>query len=582
MNPFAEIRADVVAAIEAAQADRSLPAALPIERITVEPPRDPSHGDAATNAALILAKAAGQAPMQLAELLATRLGALPKIATARAARPGFVNLTLDDAFWRAQIKIALRAGADYGAADLGRGAAINVEYCSTNPTGPLHVGHGRGTVFGDALANLLAGMGWAVTREYYINDAGSQIDQLARSAWLRYREALGDDIGPIPEGMYPGDYLIPVGRVLAASEGPKWREADEAEWLPLFRTYVVDAMMALIRDDLAAMGVHHDVFTSESALVEDGRVDEAAHLLESEGLTYVGTLPPPKGKPVEDWEPVPLPLFRATQFGDDVDRPLKGSSGEWTYFAKDLAYHLDKCRRGFTELIDVWGSDHGGYIKRMQAGVRALSAGRVALDVKVCQLVNLLDAGQPLRMSKRAGRIVTLRDMVDEVGKDVVRFIMLTRRNDAPLDFDLAKVTEQSRDNPVWYVQYAHARICSVLRHAEAAGLAVERASLQEASLDPLADPSELALIRQVATYPRVLEAAAVQHEPHRVTFYLMDLAASFHALWNQGKERPELRFLQADQPGITQARLAMIAAVQVVLAAGLQLIGVEPLEEML
>jgi arginyl-tRNA synthetase len=582
MNPFAEIRADILAAIEAAQADGSLPAALPVERITVEPPRDPGHGDAATNAALILAKPAGRAPMELAGLLAARLARLPKIAAAQAAKPGFVNLTLDDAFWRAQIPVALRAGADYGAADLGRGAAVNVEYCSTNPTGPLHVGHGRGTVFGDALANLLARMGFAVTREYYINDAGSQIDQLARSLWLRYRQALGDDIGAIPEGMYPGDYLIPPGQALAASEGARWREADEAEWLPLFRAHAVDAMMALIRDDLAAMGVHHDVFTSESALVADGRVDEAAGLLEAEGLTYVGTLAPPKGKPVEDWEPVPLPLFRATQFGDDVDRPLKGSSGEWTYFARDLAYHLDKYRRGFAELIDVWGADHGGYIKRMQAGVRALSAGRAKLDVKVCQLVNLMDAGQPLRMSKRAGRIVTLRDMVDEVGKDVVRFIMLTRRNDAPLDFDLAKVTEQSRDNPVWYVQYAHARICSVLRHAEAAGLAVDRAHLLEAPLDLLTDPSELALIRQVATWPRVLEAAAVHHEPHRITFYLLDLAASFHALWNQGKERPELRFLDADQPERTRARLAMIAAVQVVLAGGLQLIGVEPLEEML
>jgi arginyl-tRNA synthetase len=582
MNPFAEIRADVVAAIEAAQADGSLPAGLPVERITLEPPRDPSHGDAATNAALILAKPAGRAPMPLAELLAARLAALPKIAAAVAAKPGFVNLTLDDAFWRAQIRVVLQAGADYGAADLGRGLPVNVEYCSSNPTGPLHVGHGRGTVFGDALANLLARMGYAVTREYYINDAGSQIDQLARSLWLRYREALGDAIGAIPEGMYPGDYLIAPGRAVAASEGPRWRDADEAEWLPLFRARAVDAMMALIRDDLAAMGVHHDVFVSEAALVADERVEAAVRLLESEGLTYVGTLPPPKGKPAEDWEPVPLLLFRATRFGDDVDRPLKSSKGEWTYFAKDLAYHLDKIQRGFAELIDVWGADHGGYIKRMQAGVRALSAGRVALDVKSCQLVNLLDGGQPLRMSKRAGRIVTLRDVVDEVGKDVVRFIMLTRRNDAPLDFDLAKVTEQSRDNPVWYVQYAHARICSVLRHAAAAGLAVERARLLEAPLDRLTDPAELALIRQVATWPRVLEAAAVHHEPHRVTFYLQDLAASFHALWNQGKERPELRFLQADQAELSAARLAMIAAVQVVLASGLQVIGVAPLEEML
>lgn len=581
MNPFAEIRADVVAAIVAAQADGSLPAALPIDRITVEPPRDPSHGDAATNAALILAKPAGQAPMQLAELLAARLGALPKIAAAQAARPGFVNLTLDDAFWRAQIRIALRAGERYGTADLGLGKQVNVEYCSANPTGPLHIGHARGTVFGDALARLLAAMGYAVTREYYVNDSGGQIDALARSVWWRYREALGERVDPFP-GEYPADYLIPVAQKLASSDGHKWCKSPEAEWLPWFRGEAVDAMLGIIWDDLGALGVTRQTVTSESLVVQGGRLDEALARLEAEDLIYTGALPPPKGKPVDDWEPVPLLLFRSTRFGDDVDRPLQNSKGEWTYFAKDLAYHLDKIQRGFAELIDVWGADHGGYVKRMQAGVRALSAERVALDVKICQLVNIMDGGQPLRMSKRAGRIVTLRDVVDEVGKDVVRFIMLTRRNDAPLDFDLAKVTEQSRDNPVWYVQYAHARICSVLRHATAAGLAVDRASLLDAPIDLLSDPSELALIRQVATWPRVLEAAAVHHEPHRVTFYLLDLAASFHALWNQGKERPELRFLDADQPELTAARLAMIAAVQVVLAGGLQLIGVEPLEEML
>ncbi len=582
MNPFAEIRADVVAAIAALQAAGALPADLPIDRLTVEPPRDPAHGDAATNAALILAKPAKRPPMALAELLAAELAKVGKVTAATVAKPGFVNLTLEDSFWRAQIGVALEAGAGYGATDLGAGAAVNVEYCSTNPTGPLHVGHGRGTVFGDALANLLAKMGWAVTREYYINDAGGQIDVLARSVWWRYRQALGEEIGTIPDGLYPGDYLIPAGQALAASEGGKWREADEAAWLPVFRAKAVDAMMALIREDLAALGVRHDVFTSEAALVADGRVDEAVLLLDAKGLTYTGTLPPPKGKPAEDWEPVPLLLFRATRFGDDVDRPLQSSQGEWTYFAKDLAYHLDKEKRGAKELIDVWGADHGGYIKRMQAGVRALSDERVALDVKVCQLINLMDAGQPLKMSKRAGRIVTLRDMIDEVGKDVVRFIMLTRRNDAPLDFDLAKVTEQSRDNPVWYVQYAHARICSVLRHAEAAGLPVDRVALRAAPLDLLGDPAELALIRQLATWPRILEAAAVHHEPHRITFALQDLAASFHALWNQGKERRELRFLDGDRPGQREARLAMIAAVQVVLADGLQLIGVAPLEEML
>lgn len=582
MNPFAELRADVVAAIEALQGAGSLPDDPPLDRLTVEPPRDPSHGDAATNAALTLAKPARNAPMALAEMLAAQLASVDKIVRAEVAKPGFVNLTLDDGFWRSQIRVALEQGAAYGKADLGGGARVNVEYCSTNPTGPLHVGHGRGTVFGDALANLLAKMGWAVTREYYINDAGAQIDVLARSVWLRYRQALGDDIGAIPEGLYPGEYLVPAGRALAESEGSRWREAEEAAWLPLFRVKAVEAMMTVIREDLAALGVRHDVFTSEAALVADGRVEEATRLLEEQRLTYVGTLPPPKGKPVEDWEPVPLLLFRATEFGDDVDRPLKNSNGEWTYFAKDLAYHLDKEKRGAEELIDVWGADHGGYIKRMQAGVRALSADRVALDVKVCQLINLLDGGQPLRMSKRAGRIVTLRDMIDEVGKDVVRFIMLTRRNDAPLDFDLAKVTEQSRDNPVWYVQYAHARICSVLRHAEAAHLPVDQRALSEAQLDLLDDPSELALIRLLATYPRVLEAAALHHEPHRLTFYLQDLAASFHALWNRGNERRELRFLDEDRPELSKARVAMISAVRVVLADGLQLIGVAPLEEML
>jgi arginyl-tRNA synthetase len=582
MNPFAEIRGDVLAAIKAAQAAGELPPDLPTDRITIEPPRDPSHGDAATNAALLLAKPAGRPPMELAGLLAARLRLLSKVARVEVAKPGFVNLTLADDFWRAQLPIVLRAGLDYGATDLGQGASINVEYCSTNPTGPLHVGHGRGTVFGDALANLLARMGWAVTREYYVNDAGAQIDAMARSVWLRYREALGEDIGPIPPGLYPGGYLIPVGQALAVSEGTRWRDADEAAWLPVFRAKAVDAMLALIRDDLAALGVHHDVFTSEAALVEHGRVDEAVALLEDKGLTYVGTLPPPKGKPDEDWEPVPLLLFRSTAFGDDVDRPLKGSRGDWTYFARDLAYHLDKYRRGFIDMIDVWGADHGGHVKKMKAAVAALSGDGARLDLKTCQLINLLDAGQPLRMSKRAGRIVTLRDVIDEVGKDVVRFIMLTRRNDAPLDFDLVKVTEQSRDNPVWYVQYAHARIASVLRHAKAAGLPVDRDSLLDASLDLLVDPAEIALIRQIATYPRILEAAATHHEPHRITFYLFDLAASFHGLWNQGKERAELRFLQADQPTLSQARLAMITAVQLVLAGGLQLIGVQPLEEML
>lgn len=580
MNPFEELRADVLTAIAAAQAAGELPAELPVERVTVEPPRDPEHGDAATNAALLLAKPARRSPLLIAETLAAHLLELPKVETVEIAKPGFVNLRLSNDFWRAQLRRALVAGRDYGAADLGRGVSVNVEYCSANPNGPMHVGHGRGTVFGDALAALLETMGYAVTREYYINDGGAQMDHVARSVHYRYLEVLGRT--PAEPPMYPGDYLIPLASAIAQADGVRWADAPADVWLPVFRARTIAAMMDLIRDDLEALGVRHDVFVSEQALVDAHRVEQALEQLERDGLIYVGTLPPPKGKPSEDWEPVPLLLFRATAFGDDVDRPLKNSRGEWTYFAKDLAYHLDKIRRGAQELIDVWGADHAGYIKRMQAAVCALSHDRARLDVKVCQLVNLLDGGQPLKMSKRAGRVVTLRDVIDEVGKDVVRFIMLTRRNDAPLDFDLVKVTEQSRDNPVWYVQYAHARICSVRRLAAAEGFATDRLALADAALAGLSDPAELALIRQLATYPRVLEAAAVSHEPHRIAFYLNDLAASFHVLWNQGKERAELRFLRSDQPALTKARLAMITAVQVVVANGLELIGVTPVEEML
>ena len=581
MNPFQELQAEVLAAIAACQAAGELPDGVATDRVTVEPPRDPTHGDAATNAALVLAKPAGRPPLAIAEALAARLLDLPQVETVEIAKPGFVNLRLTDDFWRAQVRIALQAGSSYGAADLGQGRTVNVEYCSANPTGPLHVGHGRGTVFGDALANLLARMGWRVVREFYVNDGGAQIDHVARSVHHRYLAALGVAPPEPPEGFYPGDYLIPVARQIAEQDGERWRDAAEDGWLPAFRERAVAAMLALIRDDLAVLGVQHDVFTSEAALIRQGRIEQALGRLEDRGLIYTGTLPPPKGKPSEDWEPVPLLLFRATAYGDDVDRPIRRSGGQWTYFAADLAYHLDKIHRGAAELIDVWGADHAGYIKRMQAGVRALSGDRVQLDVKVCQLVNLLDGGQPLRMSKRAGRIVTLRDVVDEVGRDVVRFIMLTRKNDAPLDFDLAKVTEQSRDNPVWYVQYAHARICSVQRHARAAGLPVPRPDLVDVDLALLTDPAELGLIRQTAAYPRVLEAAALHHEPHRIAFYLSELAATFHALWNQGNERPELRFLRADAPALSRARLAMIAAVQVVLANGLEVIGVRPMEEL-
>ena len=514
MNLFEELRQDVLQAIKDRQAKGDLPDDLVVDRVTAEPPRDTSHGDIATNAAMVLAKQAKMPPMAIAEMLVADLEALDQVVDAELAKPGFVNLRLSDDVWREQVKIALAAGRDYGRSDIGKGEAVNVEYCSANPTGPLHIGHGRGTVFGDALANLMEKMGFSVTREYYINDGGIQIDHLARSVYHRYLEALDAAPAEPPEGWYPGDYLVPLGREIAAEDKDRWQYAAEIDWMPVFRSRAITAMMQAIQADLAALGVEHDVFTSEAAMVDEGKIDEAFALLEEMGLVYEGTLPPPKGKPVDDWEPVPLLLFRATDFGDDIDRPLKNSSGDLTYFGKDLAYHFDKYRRGARQLIDVFGADHGGYVKRMQAAVKALSQGGGTLDVKLCQLVNLLDGGQPIKMSKRAGTIVTLRDVIDEVGKDVVRFIMLTRKNDAPLDFDLVEVTDKSRDNPVFYVQYAHARIRSVERNAEEAGFSVNPEQLMEADLTLLEDPFELALIKQLAQYPRMLASAAIQHEP--------------------------------------------------------------------
>jgi arginyl-tRNA synthetase len=581
MNPFRALLVTVQDALDRLTERGELPAGLDPSRLTVEPPRDPAHGDAATNAALVLARPAQLKPLDLAQRLAIELGRHETVAEAVAALPGFVNLRMKPAFWQRQIRVVLAAGADYGTSTIGRGRRVNVEYCSANPTGPLHVGHGRGTVFGDALANLLERAGYEVVREYYVNDGGAQVETLARSVHLRYREALGEAIGAIPEGLYPGEYLKSLGARIAARDGGRWQALPEAEWLEPFAREGVAAMLALIRDDLAALGVRHDVFTSERELIAAGRIDEALALLESRGLVYTGTLPPPKGKPVEDWEPVPQLLFRATAYGDDIDRPLKRSNGAWTYFAADLAYHLDKYRRGSDVLIDVWGADHGGYVKRMQAAVRALSDERAELDVKLCQLVNLMDAGRPLKMSKRAGRIVTLRDVIDEVGKDSVRFIMLTRKNDAQLDFDLQKVTEQSKDNPVFYLQYAHARICSVFRNAREEGPPGIADGLERAEVTLLDDPAELALIREMASFPRVLEAAAVHHEPHRIAFYLHDLASAFHALWTKGKEEPRLRFLADDAPELTRARLALLAAVRTVIAGALAIMGVTPVTEL-
>jgi arginyl-tRNA synthetase len=578
MNVFAFFRERIVAELDALVATGALAAGLDFARVSVEPPREASHGDISTNAAMVLAKPAAMSPRALAGLLAPRLAALQDVTEVEVAGPGFINLKVADRFWQARIADILAAGADYGASKVGDGRAVNVEYVSANPTGPLHIAHARGAVVGDALASLLAKAGYKVTREYYINDAGAQVDVLARSAFLRYREALGETIAQIPEGLYPGDYLKEVGQALAARDGRKWLGRPEEEWLAPVRRFAIDSILAGIRDDLAALGVHQEVFSSERAMNESGGVERVLKTLEERGLIYVGTLKPPKGKTPEDWEPRPQTLFRASQFGDDVDRPLKKSDGSWTYFASDIAYHYDKFRRGTPTMIDIWGADHAGYIKRLQAAVKAITGGKGELDVKICQLVRLLREGQPVKMSKRAGTFITLREVVEEVGRDSVRFIMLTRKNDAPLDFDLAKVLEQSRDNPVFYVQYAHARARSVLRNAVADFPNIDSIP---ADLPRLTDSGEIGLIKLMAGWPRIVESAAEAHEPHRIAFYLYDLAAAFHALWNRGKEDAALRFLLAEDPGLMAARLAMLRAMALTIASGLGVFGVEPAEEM-
>ncbi len=558
-------------------------------RVVVEPPRDPTHGDMATNAAMVLAKDAGRKPRDLAAAIAAALGKDDLVAKVDVAGPGFINLTLRPTAWLAELGTVLAQGLAYGASDIGKGERVNVEYVSANPTGPMHVGHGRGAVFGDALANLLKFAGFAVTREYYINDAGAQVDVLARSAFLRYREALGETIGPIPDGLYPGDYLKPVGQALALEQGHALRQMPEEDWLPIVRRKAIDMMMDIIREDLAALNVRHDVFFSERSLIEGGRdqVADTIAALRDQGEVYEGRLPPPKGAPVEDWEDREQTLFRSTDFGDDVDRPLKKSDGSYTYFASDIAYHKSKFDRGFRAMIDVWGADHGGYIKRMQAAVKAVSAGEADLDVKIVQLVKLLRGGEPVKMSKRAGDFVTLREVVDEVGRDAVRFMMLYRKNDAVLDFDLAKVIEQSRDNPVFYVQYGHARGESVFRNARAempelpADPALRAGWLARADLSRLDDAAELSLMRKIALYPRLIEAAALAHEPHRIAFYLYELASEFHAQWTRGKDLPHLRFIIQNDPELTAARLALVQGVVTVLASGLAVLGVEAPSEM-
>ncbi|MGZ3327797.1 MAG: arginine--tRNA ligase [Xanthobacteraceae bacterium] len=592
-NIFAAVLDKVRAANNALVADGVLPAAIDQSRIVVEPPREAAHGDMATNAAMVLAKDAGKKPRELAEAIAAKLRADGLVAQAEVAGPGFINLTLEPSAWIGALRAVLSAGTDYGRSETGQGSAVNVEYVSANPTGPMHVGHCRGAVFGDALANLLAFSGYNVTREYYVNDAGAQVDALARSAFLRYREALGEDIGAIPEGLYPGDYLKPVGAKLAAQYGPTLKDKPEAEWLPIVRGCAIEMMMAGIRDDLKSLNVVQDVFFSERSLIEGPRDEVGATIaaLRRAGYVYEGRLSPPKGAPVEDWEDREQTLFRATDFGDDVDRPLMKSDGTYTYFASDIAYHKSKVDRGFATLIDVWGADHGGYIKRVQAAVKAVqaitNAAVAELDVKIVQLVKLLRGGEPVKMSKRAGEFVTLREVVDEVGKDAVRFMMLYRKNDAVLDFDLAKVIEQSRDNPVFYVQYGHARGRSVFRNARdvvpdlPSEPTARAAALIGAPLERLDDAGELALMRRLALYPRLLEAAALAHEPHRIAFYLYELASDFHAQWNRGKDAPHLRFIIQNDPQMTMARLALVQGVVTVLASGLGVLGVEAPEEM-
>jgi arginyl-tRNA synthetase len=522
-------------------------------------------------------------PRVFAEKLAERLKSAEDVTEVTIAGPGFVNLRIADSFWHARLADILAAGTSYGDSEAGKGRRVNVEYVSANPTGPMHVGHGRGAVVGDALAALLEKAGFQVCREYYINDAGAQVDVLARSLHLRYREAHGEDIGAIPEGFYPGDYLKDAAWLLAKRDGKKWLGEPGDAWLGEFREFAIGTMMALIREDLNVLGVEHEVITSERAIVTAGGIETAIAALEKQDLVYVGVLEPPKGKLPDDWEPREQTLFRSTKFGDDVDRPLKKSDGSWTYFAADIAYHFDKVRRGFNEMIDIWGADHGGYVKRMQAAVTALTGGNAALDVKLCQLVNLFDKGQPVRMSKRAGTFVTLRECVDQVGKDVFRFVMLTRRNDQALDFDFAKVVEQSKDNPVFYVQYAHARASSVLRHAADEFKTTELAvgALAQAKLDLLTDRDEIAVIRLLAQWPRLVEGAAEAHEPHRVAFYLQDVAAAFHGLWNKGNSDASLRFIQAGAKDVTLARLALVQAVAFVVASGLAVFGVTPMAEM-
>ena len=580
MNLFTEIRGLVLENLSALADAGVLPGGLEVGAVTVEPPRDAAHGDMATNAAMVLAKPAGLQPRVIAEALAARLLADPRIIAADVAGPGFLNLTLAPAMWQGIVRAALTEGARFGASAMGQGRRVNVEFVSANPTGPMHVGHVRGAVVGDALSRLLAFAGWNVTREYYINDGGAQVDVLARSAFERYREAHGLE-PEIREGLYPGDYLIPVGEALKAKYGDSLLNKGEEVWLTDLREFSTQMMMAMIRDDLALLGVKMDVFSSEKALYGTGQIEAAIEALRAMDLIYMGTLEPPKGKTTDEWEAREQMLFRSTAHGDDVDRPVQKSDGSWTYFAPDIAYHFDKVNRGFDELIDIFGADHGGYVKRMKAAVSALSGGRVPLDIKLVQLVKLYKNGEPFKMSKRAGTFVTLRDVVEQAGADVTRFMMLTRKNDVALDFDFAKVLEQSKDNPVFYVQYANARINSVIRKATEAGVDCTDGALLLADFSQLGHPAELELARKIAEWPRLVEIAAKSNEPHRVAFYLYELASEFHSLWNKGNDDATLRFVQEGNAATTLAKIAQAKACGVVISAGLGILGVTPVEEM-
>jgi arginyl-tRNA synthetase len=579
MNIFNRFEAEFETITVQMKVDGELPSALDTGRVVFELPRDASHGDLACNAAMVLAKPAGMKPRDLATIFARHLQAIDGVTDIEIAGPGFINIRVAPQLWADELTAIIAAGDSYGRNDIGKGRSVNVEYVSANPTGPLHAAHARGAVLGDVMAELLAFSGWNVTREYYTNDAGSQVDVLARSAYLRYCEALGDDIGDIPPGLYPGAYLADVGVALAEEVGPLYRGKDESEWLAPVRDFAIHSIMAGIAGDLKALGIKMDRFSSERALVETGAVQAAVDRLLAQNDVYRGILEPPKGKEPEDWEPREQLLFRASEFGDDTDRPLQKSDGTWTYFASDVAYHMDKLDRTKGPLINIFGADHSGYVKRMKAAVAALSGQKDMLDIRLCQLVNLMENGKPVKMSKRAGTFVTVRDVIDAVGADVIRFIMLTRRSDQTLDFDYAKVTEQSRDNPVFYVQYAHARACSVLRQPGINGEDVTGAG--DAALDRLTAPAEMAVIKALASWPRLVVSAAQSHEPHRVAFYLMDLAASFHALWTAGREAPELRFIRDDDAGLTAARLCLVKATALVIRSGLGVLSIQAREEM-